>query len=146
MKPSIGKSIIGGIVATAVMTAMLYWVAPLMLPGPMDVAQGLSGIFGVTWALGMAIHWFNGVILFPLIYALILYRFLPGAPWVKGIWFGVILWIAAEITFVPMTGAGVFHGGMIMPIVLSLLGHVVYGVLLAAIAGEPAFERTTAEI
>ncbi|MDX1624578.1 MAG: DUF6789 family protein [Gemmatimonadota bacterium] len=139
MKPSIGKAIIGGIVGTAVFTAILYWVAPLMLPGPMDVAAGIGAILGVSWGTGMAVHWINGVILFPLVYALLLYRILPGGPLATGFWFGVLLFLGAELLYVPMTPDGaIFHGGQLMPIVGSFLGHIVYGLLLGGIAGGPA--------
>jgi hypothetical protein len=138
----VAKSIIGGIVGTALITMMMYWVAPMMLPGPMDIAGMLSGMLGVGWSMGMIIHWINGVIIFPLVYALVLYRFLPGASWLKGAIWGLILWLIAEIVVVPMAGGGLFHaaqGGM-MAAMGGLIGHLLYGIALGAVAGSPAAE------
>lgn len=144
MRPNVWKAIIGGFVATVVLTLIMYYVAPLMLPGPMDVAGMLGGLLGVSATIGMIIHFINGTIIFPLIYIYLLYQVLPGAPWLKGLWWGLILWLLAELTFVPLAGGGVFHGGNIMPIMGSLIGHAVYGILLGAIAGGPQVTPTRA--
>jgi hypothetical protein len=50
---------------------------------------------------------------------------------------GVVLWFLSQAIVTPMMGGGFFSadmGGM-MAVVASLMGHVVYGVLLGAIAG-----------
>ena len=78
----------GGFAATAVMTFMMYFVAPMMIGQPMDIAAMLGSTLGDSWALGMMAHAVNGVLIFPLIYVLVLYRFLPGAPWLKGATWG----------------------------------------------------------
>src|SRR6516164_2103687 len=104
----ISRALFAGVVATAAMTLMAYFVAPLMLGHPMDIAQMLAGLIGGSWTMGLFMHLINGVIVFPLIYLFVLYRFLPGAPWLRGILWGVALWITLEIVLLPMTGAGVF--------------------------------------
>jgi uncharacterized membrane protein YagU involved in acid resistance len=89
------------------------------------------------WAMGMVLHFVNGTLIFPLIYAFLLYRFLPGPPVVKGVVWGVALWLIAQLMLMPMMGAGLFSmkaGGM-MAAVGSLVGHLVYGSLLGTIAG-----------
>jgi len=87
---------------------------------------------------GMAMHILNGAVIFPLIYAFVLFAHLPGSPALKGILWGVILWVLAQIVVMPMMGAGVFglRMGGIMPAFGSLMGHIVYGVLLGWIAGH----------
>lgn len=55
----------------------------------------------------------------------------------EGILWGVVLWFLSQAIVTPMMGGGFFSadmGGM-MAVVASLMGHVVYGVLLGAIAG-----------
>jgi uncharacterized membrane protein YagU involved in acid resistance len=116
---------------------MMYQVAPMMTGRKMDIAAMLGQMVG-GWAMGMAMHFINGTIIFPLIYALVLYRFLPGPPVVKGILWGAILWLVAQLMVMPMMGAGVFssNAGGMMAAVSSLVGHTVYGALLGIIAGS----------
>jgi uncharacterized membrane protein YagU involved in acid resistance len=115
---------------------MMYKVAPMMTGRTMDIAAMLGQMLG-GWAMGMAMHFINGTVIFPLAYALLLYRFLPGPPVVKGMVWGVILWLIAQVMVMPMMGAGFFSmkaGGMIAAMA-SLIGHLVYGSLLGSIAG-----------
>lgn len=143
MRPDIGKTVLGGFLGTAVMTAMMYWVAPLLLPGPMDIAGMLGEMLGVSWTVGMVIHFVNGTVIFPLIYAFLLYRMLPGEPWLKGTLWGFGLWILAGLMVMPMAGAGLFWANVgAMPAVLSLIGHIVYGAILGAVAGRAVEEGT----
>ncbi len=132
------RAILGGFVGTAVMTLMMYFVAPMMLGKPMDIAAMLGGMLGGSWAMGLLMHFANGSIVFPLIYAYGLYRLLPGEPWLRGTIWGLILWLLAQVVVMPMMGAGVFsaHAGSLMAVMASLIGHVVYGALLGEIAGR----------
>jgi uncharacterized membrane protein YagU involved in acid resistance len=130
------QAILGGFVATLVMTAMMYFVAPMMGLN-MDIAQMLGSILGGSWAMGMLMHFTLGTVVFPLIYVVVLYAWLPGGPVVKGATWGVILWFLAQTVVMPMMGAGFFSmamGGM-MAAMGSLVGHLLYGTILGAIAG-----------
>ena len=71
---------------------MMYFVAPMMLGKPMDVAAMLGRMLGGSWTMGMLMHFVNGSLIFPLIYAYLIHRVLPGKARVKGTVFGVILW------------------------------------------------------
>lgn len=137
MRPDIGRTILAGFVATVVLTGIMYWVAPLMMGQPMDVAGMLSGLIGVSWGAGMILHFTLGTLVFPLTYALVLYPVLPGGPWLKGVWLGLGLWLVAEAVVVPMAGGGFFHARMggAMAAFGGLLGHLVYGALVGGIAG-----------
>lgn len=137
MHPNIGKAIGGGFVGTLVMTMMMYLVAPMMGLN-MDIAAMLGGMLGIGWPGGMLIHFVNGTIVFPLIYALALYSRLPGSPALKGTAWGVILWLVAQVMVMPMAGAGLFSAAMggMMAAAGSLVGHVLYGALFGAVAGE----------
>ncbi|MFZ2452384.1 MAG: DUF6789 family protein [Methylovulum miyakonense] len=95
-------------------------------------------MMGHNYALGMAAHIMLGVLVFPLLYALLVGRLLPGAPVIKGMIWGVILWLIAEILVMPMAGAGFFMseiGGM-KAVMAALMGHLLYGGLLGVIAGR----------
>ena len=72
------KIFVGGIFGTIVMTLMMYFVRPLIVGEPMDIAAKIGATMGNNWALGMAVHLFIGVVLIPLIYGEILYKILPG--------------------------------------------------------------------
>jgi len=134
----IPRALLAGLVATAAMTFMAYFVAPVMLGHPMDIAHMLSGLAGGSWAIGMLMHLMNGIVVFPLIYSIVLYRFLPGAPWLKGILWGVVLWLGLEIVILAMTGAGEFNtnGGGAKALMAALVVHLIYGVLLGTITGQ----------
>jgi hypothetical protein len=145
MYPNPVRSMIGGLVGTVVMTAMMYIVAPMM-GLRMDIAEMLGSMLGNNWMAGMMMHFVNGTVIFPLIYVYLLYAWLPGGPMVKGTTWGVILWLLAQAMVMPMMGGGFFSmamGGM-MAAVGSLIGHVLYGGILGAIAGAPETVRRAA--
>lgn len=144
MHPTIGRSIAGGFVATLAMTAMMYLVAPMMGLN-MDIAAMLGSLLGGSWIGGMVLHLVNGSIIFPLIYALVLYAFLPGGPVLKGMAWGVVLWLLAQAVVMPMMGGGFFSAAMggMMAVMGSLMGHLLYGALLGAIAGGPPASPAT---
>ena len=143
MKPNIGKAILGGFVGTVLLTLMTQFVAPMMTGQKMDMAARLGDMTGTGRFVGMVIHLFNGSVVFALIYVFVFFRFLPGAPWVKGLLSGVIFWLGLEIAMMPMIGGGFFSsqiGGMKV-VVAALIAHLVYGTTLGSIAGVPVVTR-----
>jgi len=145
MRPNPVRAMVGGFVGTAAMTAMMYVVAPMMGLN-MDIAQMLGSMLGNNWTAGMVMHFVNGTVIFPLIYAYVLYAWLPGSPVVKGLGWGVILWFLAQVVVMPMMGGGFFSSAMggMMAVVGSLMGHLLYGGLLGAIAGAGELHRAPA--
>lgn len=135
--PPIGRTLLGGLLGTLALTAFLYGAAPPLLGGPMDVARMLAALFDTTWETGILIHFVDGAILFPAVFAALVYPLLRGAPWLRGVGFGVLLWIGAEVVFAPLVGGGLFHAhaGGLPAAALSLAGHLVYGGVLGAVAG-----------
>jgi uncharacterized membrane protein YagU involved in acid resistance len=136
MHPNFSRAAAGGFVGTLAMTAMMYVVAPMMGLN-MDIAAMLGSLLGGSWAAGMVLHFVNGSIIFPAIYTFVLYGLLPGSPTVKGTLWGVALWLMAQSIVMPMMGGGMFSANMggAMAVMGSLVGHLVYGSLLGAIAG-----------
>ena len=146
---NVSRALLAGFVATLVMTMMMY-AAPLMGMPKMDIAAMLGSLLNGgqmpapmsgPWWMGMVLHFINGVVLFPLIYAYLLYGVLPGSNWVKGMLWGVILWFVAQVMVMPLMGMGVFSSGApqpVMSVLGSLMGHLVYGALLGALAGVQA--------
>ena len=96
-----------------------------------DIVSLLSETLG-GWRTGMLVHILNGAILFPLAFVYLFYRVLPGTTVVKGMLFGVVLWLASELIAMPLMGAGLFsmHIGGAKAAIASLIGHALYGSLL----------------
>jgi len=143
MKPSIWKAIAGGFIGTVILTLMMHIVAPMM-GVRMDIVGKLGEMTNTGMAGGLLMDFLNGTGIFPLIYVHLLYRWLPGAPWQKGLLWGVILWLGLEIVMMPMMGGGMFGtemGGM-KPVMTALIGHLTYGALFGAIAGAPAVAKS----
>jgi uncharacterized membrane protein YagU involved in acid resistance len=154
LRPNTGKAILAGFIATLAMT-FLGMMGPSMGMPKMDVAAMLGMVFNNMqpvqegsnlWWAGMVWHFVNGAVIFPLIYEFILYPYMPGPDTVKGLTWGLILFILAQIAVIPLMGMGVFsanapNAGMM--VTGSLIGHLVYGALLGAIAGHETAPTTT---
>lgn len=138
MQPNFSRAAAGGFVGTLAMTTMMYVVAPMM-GLHMDIAAMLGSVLGGSWAAGMMMHVVNGTLIFPAIFTFVLYRVLPGSPFVKGTLWGVGLWLMAQVVVMPMMGAGLFsaNAGGMMAAGGALVGHLLYGSLLGAIATAP---------
>ena len=137
MKPSIAKAIGGGAAGTVLMTMMMYFVSPMM-GVKMDLAAMLGGMMGeaapynMFWMMGMGAHFLNGVVIFPLIYVFVLFGILPGVPWLKGLTWGLVLWLLSQTM---MMGMPMFAGGNMMAVMGSFVSHSIYGGLLGFIGG-----------
>ncbi len=144
-----GRAILAGLIATLVMTMIMY-AAPMMGMPKMDLAAMLGSMLNGgqmpapmsgSWMIGMMMHFINGTIIFPLIYAYLLYPLLPGSPWLKGVLWGIILWLISQAMMMPMMGMGFFSANgpqPMMTVIGSLIGHIIYGAILGAIAGTQA--------
>jgi len=142
----ISRAMVGGAVGTVLLTSMMYVVAPMITGRAMDIAAMLGSMMGGSWALGMIAHLLNGIVVFPLIYVAAVYQRLPGQPWQRGVVWGVVLWLLAQLVVIPAMGAGLFSaraGGM-RSVISSLLGHLVYGFALGAVVGAPERARSRA--
>ena len=132
MKPRMQQVLIGGFAGTILMTLMMYYIAPLMIGGPMDIAALLAEVLGTGWLAGMTIHILLGGLAFPIVFHA-LYPTLPGAGWLKGFVFGMIVALVALVVVMPIAGAGIFmanHSQPVLAVVGSLVGHAIYGVVL----------------
>src|SRR5215472_11707990 len=142
MKPNIWKTIAGGFIGTVMLTLMMRFVAPMM-GVKMDIVGKLGEMPHMGMAGGLFIHFLNGSVIFPLIYVYLLHRWLPGAPWQKGLQWGVILWLGLETVMMPMMGGGIFSMGMggMKAVMAALAAHLVYGAIFGAVTGAPAVAK-----
>ena len=129
-----------GLVGTGVMTALLLVEPSVGLP-KIAMGQVLSTSLGLASAhlaigpaLGWVIHFVIGILL-ALIYAGVFDRRLPGTPLTRGMLYGTVVFVVAQLVFMPLVGGGVFSRGDVELLSGSLLGHLVYGGLIGWIYG-----------
>ena len=131
------RFILGGAVGTAVMTFMMYFVRPIIVGAPMDIAAEIGSTMGGNWWLGMGAHVLLGTVVIPLLLAFVLVKFLPGPLVVKGLLTGVLFWLLTMLVLMPMMGKGLFlsaTGEGPKAIMAAFMAHAVYGLLLGGIA------------
>ncbi len=135
------QSIIGGIVATAVMT-MVMFVAPMMGMPKMNPAAMLSMMMGFPLSIGWIMHFMIGII-FALMYA---FLFIPlvkkvNSNMLKGAIFGMAAFVFAQIAMAIMGamlgGMPPMEGSMMLMMIGSIMGHVIFGIVVAVfVKGE----------
>lgn len=135
MDTKLKNSIIGGIVATIVMTAIMF-VAPMMGMPKMNPPKMLAVTMGFPVAVGWVMHFMIGIV-FALGYA---YLFLPlvkkiSSKVAKGAIYGVVIFVFAQIMMQVM--GAIFpampapQGNMMLMIIGSIMGHVIFGIVVA---------------
>jgi len=143
------RAVAAGLIGTATMTALLLIEPSVGLPN-IAIGQILSTALGLASAhlssgpaIGWCIHFGVGVA-FALVYAGVFARRLPGGPFVRGVLYGGLIFVLAQLVFMPLVGGGVFSRGDTEMIAGSLLGHLVYGGVvgwiysLQSVSGPPA--------
>ena len=133
------RVIIGGLVATTVMTVLML-IAPAMGLPPMNIGAVLGSMMGGSLFLGWMAHFVIGTVL-GIIYATLFASRLPGPGFVRGALYGLVPWIVAQLVVMPMMGAGLF-GGSFGAGFGSLMGHLVYGAVLGGIYGTVETQAT----
>lgn len=135
--PTFGRSVAGGAAGTVAMTAMMYGVAPMM-GLQMDIAAMLGSMLGGSWVAGMAMHGMLGILVFPAAFTFVVRGLLPGTELIRGLAWGGLLWLMAQVVVMPMMGGGVFSSAMggMMAAAGSLVGHLLYGGLSGVVAGR----------
>ena len=138
MRPGLINALLGGTAGTGVMTLGMSYAAPMMMGMEMDMAGMLSSGLGTGYGVGMALHITLGVVIFPLIYVYAVHDRLIGPPIVRGLIWGLALWLAADLVVLPLLGAGFLMSevGGWAAVAASLAAHMIYSGLLGAIAGR----------
>lgn len=139
-------AIISGFIGTAVMTLMMM-MAPKMGMPKMDMPALLGSMFGApgNYLMGLAMHFMMGMI-FGVGYA-VLFSIVPSFNLITlGILFGIAHWLVAGTmtSMMPLVHSGIRSGdvaapglfmtnlGGLMGFIGGLMGHVVFGVVVAA--------------
>ena len=136
MNSSIQKSLIAGVVATAIMSLVMY-LAPFMGLPEMNAAEMLSGMTGLPIVFGWAMHFMIGII-FTLGYT---FFFLPNIRIhnlaASGALFGFAAFIIAQIAMLMMSivmkPMPAPESGMVPMMIGSIIGHIMFGIPVAFI-------------
>jgi uncharacterized membrane protein YagU involved in acid resistance len=120
---------------------VLWLVEPRIGLARLAVGDILSSLLAVVTAyasvgpaVGWTIHFVMGIIL-AAIYAAAFVGRLPGPPVVRGLLYGLLLFLLAQLLFMPLVGAGFFSRGDPPTLLGSLIGHLGYGALVGVTYG-----------
>ncbi len=134
------RAVLAGLVGTATMTA-LWLVEPKLGLARFAAGDMLSSLLAVLTAyaslgpaLGWTIHVTVGVVL-ALLYAARFNTRLPGSSMMRGLLYGGLIFLVAQLLFMPLVGAGLFSRGDPAMLLGSLAGHLVYGGLVGLLYG-----------
>jgi uncharacterized membrane protein YagU involved in acid resistance len=132
-----------GAIGTGVMTGLLLVEPSVGLP-QIAIGQILSTSLGLASAhlpfgpaIGWIIHLLVGIVL-ALIYAGFLIGRLPGGALARGALYGLLVFVVAQLVFMPLVGGGLFSNGEWQMLAGSLFGHLVFGGVMGWIYGDPA--------
>ena len=137
------KPIKGAVIAGA-LGALLLWVIQLVMmqmPGgqpPLGnaFAAKLFGLNGTTATIVGLLLFLGAGAIWGAIYAAVV----PNINWISGLIFGVVPWLVVMFAILPILGKPVFAGGMIKPILVSLVLNCIWGAFTGALATK--FERS----
>lgn len=139
-------AIVAGLAATAIFT-MVMVMAPKMGIPKMDIVGMLGSMLGrENRLLGWMMHAMMGVI-FGLSYAFLWSQGFGAATWVWGLIFGAVHWLIVGVIMgmIPMVHVGIKSGavqepglwmtnnGGMMAFVGGLIGHLVFGLVVALV-------------
>ena len=133
------KSITAGIIGTAVMTLFMM-IAPMMGMPKMSAPHMLSGMLDVPIAVGWVLHFMIGTI-FAFSYAYFFINALKkvSSPILKGAIFGFTVFIFAQIMMAimgMMMPMPAMEGIMMLMMIGSIMGHIVFGITVALLVKE----------
>lgn len=138
MNNKIQKTILAGIIGTAIMTIIMM-IAPMMGMPKMSPPNMLSGMLGLPVFVGWLMHFMIGIIFaFAYTYLCILKWKIQNV-YLRGVVFGIIAFIFAQIIMAIM-GAMMpmpkMEGSMLLMMMGSLMGHIIFGMAVSRTVGN----------
>lgn len=133
------NGMIGGLVATIVLSLIMAVKSKMGVMPDLNVIKMLAGQMGGGLALGWAAHFVIGIVVYGVALAGI-NSVLPGK---SGLAYGIVLgiagWLVMMVALMPMVGAGFFAMGMgMMATVATLILHLIFGAVLGLVYGKLA--------
>jgi len=135
MNKSMKRVIVAGVLATIVMT-IITMLAPMMGMPKMSPPNMLAGMLGMPIFVGWVMHFMIGIV-FAVTYQKLFSSKLPiNNVLLKGAVFGVVVFVFAQLVMKlmgAMMGMPAMEGSLVMQMVGSLIGHIVYGIVVAKV-------------
>jgi hypothetical protein len=141
MATKIKQALIGGIIGTAVMTIIMM-IAPMMGMPKMNPPHMLSMMMGFSIVVGWLMHFMIGII-FAMAYAFFFINVVKKVSnnILKGAIFGFAVFIFAQIMMAimgMMFPMPPMEGSMLLMMIGSIMGHVIFGIIVALFVKENA--------
>lgn len=136
MMNKFASSLLGAIAATIVLSIIMFLKMHMGYLPRFNVIADLTDIAGVeTPIIGWCIHILLGIIVWGSLFALISCWF-KGPYFIKGLQFGVLLWLLMMIIYMPITENGLFASKLGYSVMItSLVFHLIYGFFLGLFTG-----------
>lgn len=134
---NIAKGAVAGFVATVVLSAIMVVKGMMGLMPELDVIAMLGGMMKSSAMMAWLAHFMLGTVVWGVGYAVLQGSIPGGNSIVKGIVFGIGVWVMMMVAVMPMAGAGMFgmNLGMMAP-VMTLMLHVIFGAVLGGVYGK----------
>ncbi len=131
------KGAIAGFVATIVLSALMVIKGMMGLMPELNVIAMLAGMMKTGATMAWLAHFILGAIVWGVGFAVLQGSIPGGNSIVKGIVFGIGVWVMMMVAVMPMAGAGMFgmNLGMMAP-VMTLMLHVIFGAVLGGVYGK----------
>lgn len=133
MNSKISKSILAGVIGTALMSLVTF-IAPMMGIPKMSPPDMLAGMMGMPIIAGWVMHFMIGII-FAFAYT---YLFAPKVKisnlFLKGAVFGFVVFIFAQIMLAiigAMLPMSKIEGSIMLIMMGSIIGHIIYGMAVS---------------
>lgn len=131
---SIAKGVVAGLVATIVLSMIMFMKGKMGLMPELNVIAMLAGMMKSSATMAWAGHFMIGAVGWGALFALSSEK-LPGSSGLmKGVVFAIGAWLLMMVAVMPMAGAGAFGMklGMMAP-VMTLMLHIIFGAVLGGV-------------
>ena len=134
---TIGKGIVAGFAATVALSLIMLLKAGMGLMPDLNVIAMLTKMLGGSSPVtGWIAHFAIGAVAWGILFVWLDPNIPGNAHWLKGVVFGIGAWLLMMIIIMPMAGAGFFGMNLgIMAPVMTLILHLIYGVVLGGVYG-----------
>ena len=143
MNTKVQKSILAGIIGTAIMTVVIL-AAPMMGMPKMSPPEMLSEMLETPIFVGWIMHFMIGII-FAFAYTyLYISKCKITNKWIKGALFGIIAFVFAQIIMAVMPMPKM-EGSMMLTVIGSLMGHIIFGITVSKTVENTCCSSKTCE-
>lgn len=145
MASSIGRGMIAGFAATVVLSAMMVLKQSMGIMPALNPIAMMSDVLGAsTPSVSWLMHFMIGTVLWGAGFAIVA-PVLSGPYILRGVIFAGAAWLMMMVIVMPMAGSGFFGLGLgVMAPVVTLVMHVVFGLVLGGVFGLLAGDRAEA--